>query len=73
MSDVSLFGDIKSVRDDAVEPIVYFRLDSNPFGRHGEVAPAPLITPTAVAAVPQIIAGRSKFDTTTRTDSRLPE
>jgi hypothetical protein len=73
MSDVSLFADIKSVRDDAVEPIVYFRLDSNPFGRHGEVAPAPLITPTAVAAVPQIIAGRSKFDTTTRTDSRLPE
>lgn len=75
MSGISQFANLAAVQDDAVEPVAFFRLDDQPFIRHGASPPAQFIAPPVVAMTPHITASRASGEvvTTTHTDTRLPQ
>lgn len=75
LSGVSQFSDLPTVRDDKLNPTVYFRLDANPFGQHGQPAPVPPILATAAEVVPvkAVRVNQHNQSASATADTRLPQ
>lgn len=74
MSGVAQFSDLSLVRNDSVAPTVFFRLNAEPFTRHGAPPAAPPIVPAAAMVEMEAAdLARRPERSTAAMDTRLPQ